>query len=52
MPQPFHITSSDDKGQSRRIKTEEQAKVVAFVWGTESIQFLALFCSTVGRYEE
>ena len=25
----------------RRIKTEEQAKVVAAVWGTELIQFLA-----------
>ena len=25
----------------RRIKTEEKAKVVAAVWGTELIQFLA-----------
>ena len=27
--------------QRRRIKTEEKAKVVAAVWGTEFIQFLA-----------
>ena len=26
---------------SRRIKTEEQAKVHAAIWGTEFIQFLA-----------
>ena len=25
----------------RRIKTEEKAKVVAAVWGTEFVQFLA-----------
>ena len=25
----------------RRIKTEEKAKIVAAVWGTEFIQFLA-----------
>ena len=31
----------------RRIKTEEKAKVVAYVWGTEFSQFLAaldIFC--------
>ena len=29
------------QGQGARIKTEEKAKVVASVWGTEFIQFLA-----------
>ena len=31
----------DHLGHRRRIKTEEKAKVVAAVWGTELIQFLA-----------
>ena len=30
-----------DKGQRRRIKTDEKAKVVAAVWRRESIQLLA-----------
>ena len=30
-----------DLAQRRRIKTDEKAKVVAAVWGTELIQFLA-----------
>ena len=29
------------KGHQRRINTKEKAKVVASVWGTEYIQFLA-----------
>ena len=32
-------------GHRRRIKTEEKAKVVAVVWGTEVIQFLASLAS-------
>ena len=28
-------------GHRRRIKTEEEAKVVAAVWGTELIKFIA-----------
>ena len=35
------------EGHRRRINTEEKAKVVAAVWGTEFIQFLAL-----GRIKE
>ena len=30
----------DTVGHRRRIKTEEKAKVVSFVWGDEFIQFL------------
>ena len=35
----------------RRIKTEEKAKVVAAVWGTEFIQFLPSYFA-VERFEE
>ena len=40
-------------GKGRRIKTEERAKAVAFVWGTEFIQFLAaLGILQKGDFEE
>ena len=37
----------------KRIKTEEKAKVVAAVWGTELIQFLAALATVfaTGRFE-
>ena len=39
----------------RRINTEEKAKIVATVWGTEFIKFLALppySCCALGRIEQ
>ena len=37
----------------RRINTEEKAKVVADVWGTEFVQFLCRTnCFALGRFEK
>ena len=38
---PFSVSGIGGTAYRRRIKTEEKARVVAAVWGTELIQFIA-----------
>ena len=40
-PPPYATTKMEWQIQRRKIQTEEKAKVVSAVWGTELIQFLA-----------